>query len=233
MTLTSLSVPTADFVTSSLSGALTAGATSGTIGTGLNLPATNGVLAIDYDSSAAVGVTNGPEVITYTTYTSGTGAIAGLTRGAAGTTGVSHLNGASVQSAPTSLLFNNLAGIVGNTAWTAWTPSLYKSDSTTTVAGTVRIARYIQLGKRVICTINIESAADPSGTQIFFTLPITANSLGYTRVCGYSYIVQDATAASGFIQISASGTTKACCGRETGNFGTSNSFIGTLEYEAA
>lgn len=114
MSLTSLSIPTADFVTSTLNGALTNSATSATIGTGLNLPATNGVLMIDYDSTVAVGATSGPETITYTSYTSGTGALAGITRGKAGTTGVAHSNGASVCCAPSSLYFNNLSDAVAN-----------------------------------------------------------------------------------------------------------------------
>lgn len=93
-----LTKPTADFVTSTLSGALAAGATTATIGTGLSLPATNGVLHIDYDSTTAVGSENGPETVTYATYTTATGALAGLVRGAAGTTDVAHANGATVSA---------------------------------------------------------------------------------------------------------------------------------------
>lgn len=94
--------PTADFVTSSLSGAITAAATSATIGAGLNIPATLGILQIDYDSALAVGVDYGPETISYASYNSGTGALSGITRGIAGTTGVAHNNVASVQSGMSS-----------------------------------------------------------------------------------------------------------------------------------
>jgi hypothetical protein len=94
--------PTADFVTSSLSGDITDVATSMTIGTGLDLPAANGILQIDYDSVAAVGAASGPETITYAAYVTGTGAVTGMVRGAAGTTGVTHATGASVQSGMSS-----------------------------------------------------------------------------------------------------------------------------------
>lgn len=105
------SVPVADFLTTALSGAIAADATTATIGTGLDIPATNGILQLDYDSSTAVGSDNGPETISYGTYNSGTGAIAGLTRGLANTdngtpgTGVAHGNGASVMCGPSSLYF--------------------------------------------------------------------------------------------------------------------------------
>ena len=53
--------PTADFATTSLNGAITSAATSATIGTGINIPATNGILQIDYDSAIAVGTDQGPD----------------------------------------------------------------------------------------------------------------------------------------------------------------------------
>lgn len=102
------SSPTGDFVTSTLNGAFTAGSTSGTIGSGLSIPATNGILEIDYDSILAVGVNGGPETILYATYNSGTGALTGITRGLAGTTGVTHNNGASVANSASSLYIADL-----------------------------------------------------------------------------------------------------------------------------
>ena len=103
------SAPIADRVTTTLSGAITGTATSATIGTGLNLPATNGILQIDYDSATAVGSDNGPETISYATYVTGTGAITGLVRGLAYTTngtpgvGVAHANSAHVMCGPSVL----------------------------------------------------------------------------------------------------------------------------------
>jgi hypothetical protein len=95
---TSISQPTSDFVASTLDGALAAAATTATIGTGLDIPAVNGILQIDYDSTTAMGADNGPETISYAAYTTGTGALTGLVRGLNGTTDVAHANGAKVQA---------------------------------------------------------------------------------------------------------------------------------------
>ena len=109
----SVSAPTADFQTTTLNGAITAIASSMTIGVGLNIPATNGVLQIDYDSTLALGAASGPETIFYTSYTSGTGAISGMTRGVAGTTGVTHANGCNVQYGHSAYWYGN--NIIQNT----------------------------------------------------------------------------------------------------------------------
>src|SRR5258708_1487860 len=149
MATTAYNLPTGDFVTSTLNGALTAGATSGTIGSGLNLPATNGILHVDYDSAIAVGTDNGPETITYTSYTSATGALAGLTRGVAGTTGVAHANSAKVQAAPSILYLNqDLASIIQQTAWTSWSPTA------TGITSPTNSGFYITLGKIAIVSFN-------------------------------------------------------------------------------
>jgi len=97
-----------DFQTTTLNGAITNVADTATIGTGLTIPATNGVLQIDYDSTEALGDANGPETVSYATYNSGTGALAGIARGLAGTTGVSHANGRSVQYGPSSVVLQGL-----------------------------------------------------------------------------------------------------------------------------
>lgn len=95
--------PTGDFVTTTLNGAISAAANSATIGTGLDIPAANGILQIDYDSTEAVGADNGPETISYTSYTTATGALAGISRGIDdNTSGVAHADGASVQAAMSS-----------------------------------------------------------------------------------------------------------------------------------
>lgn len=106
--MSTYSLPTGDFVTSTLNGAITSSASTATIGTGLTIPASNGVLTIDYDSTLGLGVTSGPETISYSSYTSGTGALTGIVRGLAGTTGVAHSNGASVQSAMSTLHLNTV-----------------------------------------------------------------------------------------------------------------------------
>jgi hypothetical protein len=120
--------PTADFVTSTLSGAITAIATSATIGTGLNLAAENGILQLDYDSIIAVGTDDGPETIQYATYNSTTGALTGMTRGMAGTTGVAHNNGSTVSCGPSALHFQvDPSWIPSNDTWA------YASASTITI----------------------------------------------------------------------------------------------------
>ena len=136
-----INLPTADFVTTTLNGAVSAGATSATIGTGLSIPATNGILQVDYDSSAAVGADNGPETWFYTAYTTGTGAVSGLTRGYAGTTDVLHANGASVQAGPSVKyweLLEDFAAFWVNPSET-W---VYASASTFTITGIDRTSIY-------------------------------------------------------------------------------------------
>ena len=107
----SYSYPDSDFQTSTLSGAIVAGANSMTIGTGLNIPAANGVLQIDYGNLASIGlgVADGPETISYTAYNTGTGAVTGMTRGLARTTDVDHSNGATVQLGDSALYYTQLS----------------------------------------------------------------------------------------------------------------------------
>jgi len=127
-------VPTADFQTSSLNGAINAVVDSMVIGTGLTIPATNGALQIDYDSSAAVGAASGPETIIYATYNTATGDVAGMTRGSGGTTGVTHSNGASVQCGNSSVYFTALNALYDG--WIPVTETWTRTDNTTfTITG--------------------------------------------------------------------------------------------------
>lgn len=144
-----LSKLTADFVTSTLDGALAAGATTATIDSGLDLPATNGVLHIDYDSTTAVGSDNGPETITYATYTSGTGALAGITRGVAGTTDVAHANGATVSA---GISVEHLNEYDRKNA----------SDQTIIGKNDVRATRYVALDDPAVV---VADATDPANTN--------------------------------------------------------------------
>jgi hypothetical protein len=121
-----LSRPTSDFVTSTISGAIDADDTTITIGTGLSIPATNSFLQLDYASTEAVGAANGPETIFYAAYNTSTGALTGVVRGQAGTTGVAHENGAEVQAGMSAAL---LEGFVGARAY-------LQSALTTTAAST-------------------------------------------------------------------------------------------------
>lgn len=101
-------LPTADFVTTTLNGAITAVVTSFTVGAGLALAASNGVLEIDYD-----GLLGTAESIPYTSYNSGTGAVTGATRGGGGTTAATHVNGAPVQAAFSVLIAQDMQNGTG------------------------------------------------------------------------------------------------------------------------
>ena len=127
----SLSRPESDFVSSSLSGALAAATTTMTIGTGLSIPATNSYLQIDYDSTTAVGSDNGPETVFYATYTTGTGAIAGMVRGQAGTADVAHANGAKVQMGASAKFYE---GFVGASAYLSATLGTTVDNTLTKIA---------------------------------------------------------------------------------------------------
>lgn len=153
---------TADFVTSTLDGALAAGVTTATIDSGLDLPATNGVLHLDYDSTTAVGADNGPETVTYATYTSGTGALAGLTRGVAGTTDVAHANGATVSAGISVEHLNEYDR---------------KNVSNQTIIGNndYRATRFVPLTDPV----QVVNGVDPANTN-FVDVDVTANTSANT-----------------------------------------------------
>ena len=215
---------TGDFVTTVIStgSQLSAGGTSMTIGTGLTLPATNGVLQIDYDSTEALGAASGPETVSYATYTSGTGAVAGMTRGLAGTTGVTHENGASVQCAPsaayggqgavltadisdaqiTNAKLSTTAGECGG-VWKSWTPSW----TNLTVGGGTVDAKYTQIGKTVHIYLSfVFGSGSVVGSNPDFTLPVTGARTA--AVIGNVYVL-DATTADYFGALSMGSTTKA------------------------
>jgi len=177
--------PTGDFQTTVIStgSQLAAGGTTMTIGTGLTIPATNGVLQIDYDSTEALGAASGPETVSYAAYDDGTGAITGMTRGLAGTTGVTHENGASVQCghsvayAGAHMIKNDdletTAGEPGG-AWLSWTPTLSGLFDN---AKWTKTCKYTLIGKTVHARVKlVASTTTPmSGSgDATFTLPLTA-----------------------------------------------------------
>jgi len=179
--------PSGDFVTSSLSGVLSAGATSATIGTGILIPATNGVLQISYDTINALGATNGPETISYASYTTGTGALAGLVRGLAGTTGVQHDNGQSVQSAPSSLYFgNDMSWQTANQTWAR--------ASSTTITVPAGAASIYSVGDKIRFKQN-------AGTYVYFYVVAVADTV-LTLTGGTDYTVANETiTANDFSQL--------------------------------
>lgn len=203
-------LPSNDFVTSTLSGALTNNATSGTIGTGLGLPAANGVLQVDYDSAIAVGVDYGPETITYTAYNTGTGALTGITRGVAGTTGVAHNNGATVQAGISGKMLDAIVrdgtafsagaipitAISGGTNWADYTP-VWTGGTPTLSNGTI-VGRWRQVGKTVTAEVILTwgSSTSVSGTNPWsITLPVAAAQSAVDRqTVGPCWIFDSGTA---------------------------------------
>jgi hypothetical protein len=145
---------------------LAAGATSATIGTGLTIPATNGVLHLSYDTANAIGATDGPETISYTSYTTGTGALAGLVRGLAGTTDVQHSNGQSVQSTLSSLHLNGISN-----AWIAFPTTCSYASATTFTTGT-DLSAVLTKGDKIWFTQTTEKyyyVVSVSGTTVTVT----------------------------------------------------------------
>lgn len=100
--------PTSDFIATTFDVALAQGedgAITAKIGTGLDIPATNSFLQVDYNSTEAVGDADSPETIFYGAYNSATGALTGVVRGQAGTTDVAHSSGAEVQCGMSTAFF--------------------------------------------------------------------------------------------------------------------------------
>lgn len=136
--VTTVNVPVGDFVTTTLNGAISSGSTSFTIGTGLTLDANGGFLQINYDSVLALGVSDGPETVSYTGYVTGTGAVTGVTRAQAGTTAVAHSNGATVQCGTSAKYLMN--GTVLGYATTASNQGTFTAETDlTSLAVTVTV----------------------------------------------------------------------------------------------
>lgn len=224
---TTVGIASGDFVTTTLNGAISNSATSMTIGTGLNIAAANGILQLDPDSTIAVGTDNGPETVKYTSYTSGTGAVTGLTRGLdSNTTGVAHANGCTVHASLSSDHLNNLKDLIENAAWTSGTPA-----ATGFASKTSDTLRYFQAGKLVFCIINI--AGTSNATTLTFALPVAAQAsddpLTIMRV------VDDGTSAVGRLAVAAGSTTatatRTVAGDAWTNTGT-KAIQGIFFYEA-
>lgn len=94
-----------------------------------------------------------------------------------------------------------LSKISADSAWTAWSPTLYKDDSTTALAGTVDFASYIKMGRKVSAKIKLSSVADPSGTRIYFSLPINASVGSFDIGAGAGYVAYAGSTNIGYIEI--------------------------------
>ena len=176
---TTVSIPTGDFVTSSLVGSITSSSTSFTIGGGLNLAPANGILELDYDSLISLGSDGGPETILYAGYNSATGAVNGVTRAINNTIAVAHSNSATVQAGMSIAYLNNISDIAANSPWTTYTPVWTASVNPVLGNGTL-VGKYFQIGKLVWFRIRLVSGSTTTyGTSDYrFSLQVTANA-GY------------------------------------------------------
>jgi hypothetical protein len=119
---------------------------------------------------------------------------------------------------------------------TSWTPSLYKSDGTTALTGTVQTARYLQIGKKVTCILTLTAVGNPAGSTIVFDLPVTARTNTNAIITGSGYAKGTGiTAQMGRSGIGGSVTAKGYLelADQTGWPTSANEYAGTFEYEAA
>jgi hypothetical protein len=151
---------------------------------------TGDFLVIDYDNPSL------REVIKCTV--TGT-SVSSITRAQDGTSAHDHAIGAKVAYNFVPSHYTALGKIAAGDAWTDWTPTGYKSDGTTALTLTVAKAKYQQIGKLVYATIS-GSCGDPSGVQIYFTLPVAAKQDTNNLVIGAGR-VNDGAAKSGYILI--------------------------------
>jgi len=133
---------------------------------------------------------------------------------------------------------NVTAAKIAAEAYTAWTPSLYKSDGTTALTGTIDIARYSQIGKHVRAYLTVTAMGNPSGALIYFTLPVACrnNTATYAVDVGTGYTSNGTTGLIGRCIIPINQTTKGIFyyGIGTSNWGASgNSVSMSFKYEAA
>lgn len=188
-----ITTPTADFVTGTLQATISAVDDTATIDTGLDLPATNGVLQLGYASTQVVGASNGPETIFYTAYNDATGALTGITRGVAGTTGVIHdsAEGMTVQAGWSTYYLTQepLKKVIDGAAWTDYTPT-WTATSVNPTIGTGNIeGRYTQIGKIVHCHGILKMGATTTfGTGDYrISLPVTA--IATCRATGSVHVI--------------------------------------------
>lgn len=104
-----LLAPTANFIQTTLNGAITSGAASITLNSVANLPSA-GYIVVDRTDSNGNSTPSNREVITYTGITGSQ--LTGATRGADNSIARSHSDGAIVETMPTVGLWNSLATAV-------------------------------------------------------------------------------------------------------------------------
>lgn len=118
---------------------------------------------------------------------------------------------------------------------TTWVPVWKKNDNTTALSATLSYARYWQIGKQVTCVLRAASIGDPSGINIWATLPVTAAVDGTTQKnVGHGEMVDGSTEWDGYAIIPATGGTQVVFRiNRSSAWGTNNAIEITFTYEAA
>jgi len=122
-------------------------------------------------------------------------------------------------------------------AWSSWTPTIYKHDKTTTVTPTNLSAYYVKIGKLVIGKFFADGLANTANAYFWVTLPVTAKrSMNIGTGVGYN----GSNYYSSYLSISSANLTRMFIGiydgtnGAVGNWGTSNNSIDSFFiYEAA
>ena len=115
--------------------------------------------------------------------------------------------------------------------WKDWVPTLGAQGSMTIGSPTINVARYVQIGKLIICRINAGfTTAGSASTYVTFSLPVTAKD-GYS---GDSAGITDNGSAIGGT-VSLSGDNAYVRRYDAGNWsiGIGEGFSSTFIYEAA
>lgn len=149
--------------------------------------------------------------------------------------------GTSVNNITNDQIASNAAIDISKTALgtytspTTWTPVWYKNDGTTSVAATLRYARYWRIGKQVTVVLRADAIGDPSGVNVWSTLPVSAAVDGtYTKTVGLGTMTDGATEWAGYALIPATGGTKVAYRiNRSSAWGTNNIIEITFTYEAA
>lgn len=118
-------------------------------------------------------------------------------------------------------------------AWTTWAPTYTGSGTLTYGTVTTSYARYIQIGKLVILIIRATGTVAGAGTEIRFTLPVTAAATMTGFLGGWGYVVDAATTSVAVPYLQS--TTVAAVLKSAGTnwtAGTDNIAVGLI-YEAA
>jgi hypothetical protein len=95
---------------------------------------------------------------------------------------------------------------VGFPQWFNWTITVQKSDATTALTATQRIARFCLNGRIINYRVLLQAVGNPGGNIIYLSTPITAKSDGYDNSCGAGDCNDGANGSTGKANIQSGGT---------------------------